>query len=93
MIKSFADKDTEMLFCEGISKRFPADITARAIRKLDMIDSAYRVEDLRVPPGNRLHALQGGRAGQYSISINSQWRICFRFDVEDAFDVEICDYH
>ena len=93
MIKSFADKDTEMLFCEGASKKFPADIAARAIRKLDMIDSAYRAEDLRVPPSNRLHALQGDRAGRYSISINSQWRICFRFDVEDAFDVEICDYH
>lgn len=88
MIKSFGNKDTEMLFSEGFSKRIPANIAARAIRKLDMIDSAYRVEDLRVPPGNKLHALKGDRAGQHSISINDQWRICFRFEGEDAFEVE-----
>ena len=58
-----------------------------------MIDSAYRVEDLRVPPGNRLHSLKGNRAGQHAISINDQWHICFRFVGEDAYDVEICDYH
>ena len=93
MIKSFGNKDTEMLFSEGFSKRIPANIVARAIRKLDMIDSAYRVEDLRVPSGNKLYALKEDRAGQYSISINGQWRICFRFEGEDAFEVEIYDYH
>lgn len=93
MIKSFADKETELLFCEGVAKKIPSTIVPRALRKLDMIDSAYRVEDLRVPPGNRLHSLKGNRAGQHAISINDQWRICFRFVGEDAHDVEICDYH
>ena len=93
MIKSFADKHTETLFLDGTSKRLPADIRARAIRKLDRIDTAYRVEDLRLPPGNRLHTLEGKRKGQWSLSINDQWRICFRFEGEDAYDVEICDYH
>ena len=93
MIKSFADKETEELFCSGKSCSFPAEITARAIRKLDMIDNAKTVLDLRVPPGNRLHQLVGDCDGQHAISINDQWRICFRFEKEDAFDVEICDYH
>ncbi|HIT45035.1 MAG TPA: type II toxin-antitoxin system RelE/ParE family toxin [Candidatus Aphodovivens excrementavium] len=93
MIRSFADKETERLFCDGVSKRLPPDVVARALRKLDMIDSAYRPEDLRVPPGNRLHVLKGDREGFYAISVNAQWRICFRFEGEDAFDVEICDYH
>lgn len=93
MIQSFADKDTEALFCNGYAKHIPREIWQRALRKLDMIDSACVVEDLRVPPGNRLHALQGNRTGQFSISINDQWRIYFRFENENAFDVEICDYH
>ena len=93
MIKSFADKETESFFCDGTSKKLPIGIQQRALRKLDMIDSAYRVEDLRVPPGNRLHALKGNRKGSFAISINDQWRICFRFEGEDAYDVEICDYH
>lgn len=93
MIKSFANKETELLFCDGVSKKIPANIVKRALRKLDMIDNAFRMEDLRVPPSNRLHALRGNREGQFSISINDQWRICFRFVDEDAFDVEICDYH
>lgn len=93
MIKSFADKDTERLFCDGAPGRFPSSIVARAIRKLDMVDSAYRVQDLRVPQGNRLHALKGDREGQYAVSVNDQWCICFRFAGEDAFDVEICDYY
>lgn len=93
MIKTFADSSTETLFCEGISKDLPPDICARAIRKLDMIDNAFRIEDLRVPPGNRLHKLQGDRSDQYSISINDRWRICFVYEQPDAFDVEICDYH
>ena len=93
MIKTFADKQTEKLFLEGSVKSIPPTIVARAIRKLDMLDAAIRLEDLKVPPGNRLHALQGDRQGQHSISINGQWRICFRFDGEHAYDVEICDYH
>ena len=93
MIKSFANNETEHLFMDGASKKLPPDIVKRALRKMDMIDGAYRVEDLRVPPGNRLHALSGNRAGQWSISVNDQWRICFRFEDENAFDVELCDYH
>lgn len=93
MIKSFVDKATEQLFCEGSSKKLPVDVAGRALRKLDMLDAAVSVGDMRVPPGNRLHALQGDRAGQYAVSVNGQWRICFRFDGEDAYDVEICDYH
>ena len=93
MIKTFADKRTEALFSLGEAKRVPSNLAKRAVRKLDMIDSAYTVEDLRVPPGNRLHALTGDREGQWSISVNDQWRICFRFEGEDAYDVEFCDYH
>ena len=93
MIKTFADKDTEALFCEGASKKLPPDIARRAIRKLDMLDAAHVVTDLRVPPGNRLHALQGSREGQHAIAVNDQWRICFRFEDGCAYDVELCDYH
>jgi len=93
MIKSFANKTTEALFTMGKAKRVPNEVAKRAVRKLDMIDSAYRIEDLRVPPGNKLHALTGNREGQWAISVNDQWRICFRFEDEDAFDVEFCDYH
>ena len=93
MIRTFADKSTELLFSDGVAKKLDVSIRNRALRKLDMIDAAVRVEDLRVPPGNRLHALQGDRSGQFSISVNDQWRICFRFEDEDAYDVELCDYH
>ena len=93
MIKTFACKETRALFCDGGSKKIPVDIQARALRKLDMIDAAHEVSDLRVPPGNRLHVLAGDRFGQHSVSINDQWRICFRFCGHDAYDVEICDYH
>jgi proteic killer suppression protein len=93
VIKSFADRRTQELFVEGKSRRFPTDIISRAIRKLDYVNLATEINDLRVPPGNRLHALSGDRSGQYAISINDQWRICFRFDDGDAFDVEVCDYH
>ena len=78
---------------KGNAPRFPTDIALRAIRKLDYLHLAKDVEDLRVPPGNRLHALSGNREGQFAIVINDQWRICFRFEDGDAFDVEICDYH
>ncbi|HKK34018.1 MAG TPA: type II toxin-antitoxin system RelE/ParE family toxin [Desulfomicrobiaceae bacterium] len=93
MIKSFADKGTELLFRTGKSKRLPADIMRRAIRRLEYLDLATCLNDLLVPPSNRLHALHGSRKGQYSISINAQWRICFRFAGNDVFDVEIIDYH
>ncbi len=93
MIKNFADGETEELFIRGKSKRLPADIIKRAIRRLEYIDLAVSLDDLRVPPSNRLHALKDDRKGQWSISINDQWRICFRFHKGDAYDVEITDYH
>lgn len=93
MIKSFADKQTKQLFETGTSKRLPADLLRRAIRRLEYVDLAATLEDLKVPPSNRLHALKDDREGQYSISINDQWRICFRFVDRDAYDVEITDYH
>lgn len=93
MIKTFADKKTESLFALGEAKKVPADLAKRAVRKLDMIGSAYTIEDLRVPPGSKLHALTGDREDQWAISVNDQWRICFRFEGEDAYDVEFCDYH
>jgi proteic killer suppression protein len=93
MIKTFADRQTQSLYETGKARRVPPDIARRAVRKLEYIDLATCLEDLRVPPGNRLHRLEGDRKGQYSISINDQWRICFRFLDGDAFDVEITDYH
>ena len=93
MIKTFADKETHQVFVKGKSKRLPPDLIRRAIRRLEYIHFAVVLNDLRVPPSNRLHALKGTREGQYSISINDQWRICFRFIDGDAFDVEITDYH
>jgi|TARA_R110001583_G_scaffold4418_1_gene25514 proteic killer suppression protein len=93
MIKSFADKQTQELYSKGKSKKFPADVAPRAARKLEYVSLAERLEDLKVPPGNRLHPLSGNRLGQHSISINDQWRICFRFEDGDAYEVEVCDYH
>jgi len=93
MIKTFADRRTQQLYVTGRAKRFPPDIAKRSARKLEYLDLATCLDDLRVPLGNRLHALEGNRKGQYSISINDQWRICFRFDDGDVYDVEICDYH
>lgn len=93
MIKTFADKETQQLFISGKSKRIPSDLVRRAIRRLEYIHYATSLNDLRVPPSNRLHALKGDRKGQQSISINEQWRICFRFIDGDAYDVEITDYH
>ena len=93
MIKTFADKRTQDLYAAGSAKRFPPDVAGRAARKLEYVDLATSLDDLRVPPGNRLHALEGDRKGQHSISINDQWRICFRFQDGDAYDVEVCDYH
>ena len=93
MIKTFADKRTKDFYERGKAKRFPADVAKRAARKLEYVDLASKLEDLRTPPGNRLHPLEGNRRGQHSISINDQWRICFRFEDGDAYDVEVCDYH
>jgi proteic killer suppression protein len=93
VIKSFADRQTEELFRTGKAKRLPSDVARRVLRKLEAVHVAVRVTDLRVPPGNRLHALKGDRAGQHAIAVNDQWRICFRFEDGDAYDVEFCDYH
>ncbi len=93
MIRSFAQSDTKLLFEIGQSKELPPDILRRALRKLELIDNAMTLLDLRLPPGNRLHALKGDREGQHAISINEQWRVCFRFESDGVYDVEICDYH
>lgn len=93
MIKTFADKQTSDFWVTGRLRRLPPDIARRALRKLTVLDAAPQLEALAVPPGNRLHALEGDRVGQHSISVNDQWRICFRFQDGDAYDVEICDYH
>ena len=93
MIKSFADRETQQLFTTGKSRRLPPDLVRRALRRLEYVELASDLNDLTVPPSNRLHALQGDREGQYSISINDQWRVCFRFVNGDAYDVEITDYH
>ena len=93
MIKTFADKHSQEVYIKGKSKRMPPDIIKRSIRRLEYIDLATCLEDLKVPPSNRLHPLKGDRKGQYAISINDQWRICFKFVDGDAYDVEITDYH
>lgn len=92
MIRSFKCSDTEAL-SKGVPVRRFVNIAAVARRKLRQLEIAGRLNDLRVPPGNRLEALKGDRAGQYSIRINDQWRICFRWTVAGAEDVEIVDYH
>lgn len=94
MIKSFADKETEKIYNQVFSKKLPHNIQGVALRKLIMIDNAGCVEDLKVPPGNRLEALHGDREGQYSIRINDQYRICFSVEGKNDFhEVEIVDYH
>lgn len=93
MIKTFADKRTMDLYLIGRAKRFTPDVANRTARKLEYVDLTTCIDDLKVPPGNRLHRLGGDRKGQYSISINDQWRICFRFIDGDAYDVGVCDYH
>ncbi len=93
MIKTFADRQTAELYETGKSKRFPPEIWKRALRKLEYIDLAMCLSDLAVPPSNRLHQLAKDRKGQHSISVNDQWRICFRFVDKDAYDVELTDYH
>jgi len=93
MIRSFADRDTELIWSGVRSRRLPGDIQPAALRKLRLLNQSRRLDDLRVPPGNRLEALHGNRAGQHSIRINEQWRICFVFADGGADDVEIVDYH
>ena len=92
MIKSFKSRDTEAFFNGKRIERFMS-IETVAMRKLALLNAAGSIKDLRVPPGNRLEALKGKRQGQWSIRINDQWRICFRFEAGNAFDVEIVDYH
>jgi toxin HigB-1 len=93
MIKSFADSETEKLWHGTRSRRLPTDLHRRALIKLQLVDAAVELAFLRLPPGNRLEALKGDRAGQHSIRINDQWRICFKWNGADAEDVEIVDYH
>lgn len=93
MIRTFSDNRTQELYSKGRSKKFPSDVASRAAWKLEYVHLAEQLDDLKVPPGNRLHSLSGDRQGQYAISINDQWRICFRFEDGDAYDVEVCDYH
>jgi proteic killer suppression protein len=93
MIQSFKCKDTEKIFNRTFSKKFPNDIQRVALRKLRMLNRATILNDLKVPPSNRLEPLKGKRKGQRSIRINEQWRVCFKWRKGDAFDVEIVDYH
>jgi proteic killer suppression protein len=93
MIRSFADPETGKVFQRLRSRQLPPDVQRRAHRKLLLVDAADVLRDLRVPPGNHLERLAKDRSGQHSIRINDQWRICFRWDRGDAYDVEITDYH
>lgn len=93
MIRSFRDKEARKLFSRERSIKLPADLQRIALRKLRMLNRASTLADLRVPPANRLERLRGNRAGQYSIRINDQWRICFRWEAGDVHDVVIVDYH
>ena len=93
MIKSFKDSETEKIYVRERSRKLPPDIQQTALRKMRMINNAKNIGDLRVPPANRLEKLTGNRAGQYSIRINDQWRICFIWKDGDAVEVEITDYH
>ena len=93
MIRSFRDPESEKVFLRERSRRLPPDVQRVAQRKLALLDAADSLQDLRVPPGNRLEALPGAREGQYSICVNDQWRVCFRWNGTDPHDVEITDYH
>jgi len=93
VIHSFACKETERLFNREYSRKIPLGIQRLAVRKLWLLDATVEINALRVPPGNRLEALRGNRAGQHSIRINDQWRICFVWRDSNAYDVEIVDYH
>jgi proteic killer suppression protein len=93
VIRSFADREADKIWAGTPSRRLPSGIQPVARRKLRMLNNAATLEDLRIPPANRLEALKGDRRGQHSIRINDQWRICFRWKDGDAHDVEIVDYH
>ena len=93
MLRSFAGKDTERIWQRKNVKRFGLDVQRAALRKLLILDAAEQLDDLRVPPGNRLEKLKGDREGQHSIRINDQWRICFQWTDAGADDIEIVDYH
>ena len=93
MIKNFKDDETQKIYQRQRSRKLPSDIQQVALRKLRMINNSISINDLRVPPANRLEKLSGNRAGQWSIRINDQWRVCFRWEGSDALDVEIMDYH
>lgn len=93
MIRGFRDKDTEQLFYGGYVKRWDNALARKAIEKMLLLDTAKTVNDLRVPPANHLEKLTGDRAGQYSIRVNRQWRICFCWESGNAWDVELVDYH
>ncbi|MBI3660824.1 type II toxin-antitoxin system RelE/ParE family toxin [Candidatus Acetothermia bacterium] len=93
MIKSFREKETRKVFARQYSRKLPSDIQQIALRKLRMLNNAQTLNDLRLPPANRLEKLTGDRIGQYSIRINDRWRICFVWQDGNAYDVEIVDYH
>ena len=93
MIRSFADRRTEALSKGEAVKGVPTDVAKRAVNKLFLLDTVTRLDDLRVPPGNRLEALSGDRSGQHSIRVNDQWRICFTWTTEGVRDVAFVDYH
>lgn len=93
MIKSFADKETGKIFGREFSRKLPSDIQKSVRRKLEVWDAAESINDLRIPPSNRLEKLKGNRSQQHSVRVNNQWRICFEWRGSDAYDVEIVDYH
>jgi proteic killer suppression protein len=93
MIESFANDETEKLFATGKSRRLPPDILKRALMRLVQLHAAVEIDDLRMPPSNRLEALTGDLQGKWSIRINDRWRLCFRFERGHAYEVEILDYH
>ena len=93
MIKTFNDEETQRVFNRDRSKKLPPDIQQVALRKVRMLNNAYILADLRIPPANRLEKLTGDRSGQYSIRVNDQWRICFEWKSNNAFGVEITNYH
>jgi len=93
VIASFGDRETEKIWNGEFSRKLPTDIQEAALTKLRLVNAAVRLENLQVPPGNKLEALKGGRKGQHSIRINRQWRICFQWSGGSAHNVEIVDYH
>ena len=93
MIRTFKDREAEKIFKREFSRKIPSDIQEIALRKLRMLNRSMNLNDLKIPPANRLEKLKGSRAGQYSIRINDQWRICFEWHQNESFKVEIVDYH